>query len=46
MGGMAGGAGAGRGEGADDLEHKTKYVEPNDEAFGDGRMVAPPVIGE
>ncbi|MET8756303.1 hypothetical protein [Lentzea sp. NPDC004782] len=46
--GMAGGgaaAGAGRGEGADDLEHTTKYVEPNDEAFGDDRVVAPPVIG-
>lgn len=45
-GGMAGGAGAGRGEGADDLEHTSKYVEANDEAFGDDRMVAPPVIGE
>lgn len=44
--GAMGGAGAGaRGEGGDDLEHSSKYLQPSDEYFGDGTMVAPPVIG-
>ena len=50
--GAAGGAGAmggaghgGKGEGGDDLEHSSKYLQPSDEYFGDGTMVAPPVIG-
>lgn len=50
--GAAGGAGAmggaghgGKGEGGDDLEHTSKYLQPSDEYFGDGTMVAPPVIG-
>jgi hypothetical protein len=44
-GGMAGGAGGAKGEGGDDLEHTSKYLQPSDEYFGDGTMVAPPVIG-
>jgi hypothetical protein len=43
-GGMGGGHGA-KGEGGDDLEHSSKYLQPSDEYFGDGTMVAPPVIG-
>jgi len=43
-GGMGGGHGA-KGEGGDDLEHTSKYLQPSDEYFGDGTMVAPPVIG-
>jgi hypothetical protein len=42
---MAGGAGGAKGEGGDDLEHTSKYLQPSDEYFGDGTMVAPPVIG-
>ncbi|TWP53432.1 WXG100 family type VII secretion target [Lentzea tibetensis] len=42
-GGMGGGAGAG--QGAEDKEHKSTYLQPTDEYFDDDRMVAPPVIG-
>jgi hypothetical protein len=39
------GAGGGKGQGDEDKEHTSKYLEPTDEYFGDERMVAPPVIG-
>jgi hypothetical protein len=43
-GGM--GAGAGRGEGDEDKEHKSaSYLQETEDIFGDGTMVAPPVIG-
>lgn len=43
-GGM--GAGAGRGQGEEDKEHKSaSYLEETEDIFGDGTMVAPPVIG-
>ncbi|MEV6713717.1 PPE domain-containing protein [Lentzea sp. NPDC051208] len=43
-GGM--GAGGGRGEGAEDAEHKSaSYLQETEDIFGDGTMVAPPVIG-
>ena len=43
--GMLGaGGGAARG-GEEDQEHTTKYVEKTDDHWGDGRVVAPPVIG-
>jgi len=29
----------------EDTEHETKYIEKTDELWGDGRAVAPPVIG-
>ncbi|MGW6445521.1 PPE domain-containing protein [Lentzea sp. NPDC055074] len=44
----AGGMGAGgqRGEGAEDAEHKSaSYLQETEDIFGDGTMVAPPVIG-
>ncbi|MDX3662837.1 PPE domain-containing protein [Streptomyces sp. ID05-26A] len=44
----AGGMGAGgqRGEGGDDAEHKSaSYLQETEDIFGDGTMVAPPVIG-
>jgi len=45
MGGGMGGHGA-KGEGAEDLEHKAaSYLEETEDIFGDGTMVAPPVIG-
>ncbi|MCS7482564.1 hypothetical protein ACFFQW_42710 [Umezawaea endophytica] len=44
-GAMGGGGHGARGEGGDDLEHSSKYLQPSDEYFGDGTMVAPPVIG-
>lgn len=46
--GMGGGmgAGAGRGEGDEDKEHKSaSYLQETEDIFGDGTMVAPPVIG-
>ncbi len=49
--GGAAGAGAGgghgqKGEGEDDLEHKSAdYLVETDDVFGDERLVAPPVIG-
>ncbi|WP_394613262.1 PPE domain-containing protein [Lentzea sp. JNUCC 0626] len=46
--GMGGGmgAGGGRGEGAEDGEHKSaSYLQETEDIFGDGTMVAPPVIG-
>lgn len=46
--GMGGGMGAGgaRGEGDDDKEHKSaSYLQETEDIFGDGTMVAPPVIG-
>ncbi|MCP2259562.1 PPE-repeat protein [Streptoalloteichus tenebrarius] len=33
------------GQGGEDSEHENKYVQPTDEHWGDGRRVAPPVIG-
>ncbi|SMD19221.1 PPE domain-containing protein [Lentzea albidocapillata] len=43
-GGM--GAGGGRGEGSEDAEHKSaSYLQETEDIFGDGTMVAPPVIG-
>ncbi|MDX8034003.1 PPE domain-containing protein [Lentzea sp. BCCO 10_0856] len=43
-GGM--GAGAGKGEGDEDKEHKSaSYLQETEDIFGDGTMVAPPVIG-
>ncbi|WP_147455022.1 hypothetical protein [Saccharothrix australiensis] len=49
-GGMAAGgmgAGAGRGQGDEDKEHKSaSYLQETEDIFGDGTMVAPPVIGE
>jgi hypothetical protein len=43
-GGM--GAGAGRGQGEEDKEHKSaSYLQETEDIFGDGTMVAPPVIG-
>ncbi|SFR22993.1 PPE family protein [Lentzea waywayandensis] len=43
-GGM--GAGGGRGEGEEDKEHKSaSYLQETEDIFGDGTMVAPPVIG-
>lgn len=43
-GGM--GAGAGRGQGDEDKEHKSaSYLQETEDIFGDGTMVAPPVIG-
>ncbi|GHH48165.1 PPE domain-containing protein [Lentzea cavernae] len=43
-GGM--GAGGGRGDGAEDSEHKSaSYLQETEDIFGDGTMVAPPVIG-
>ncbi|WP_157767954.1 PPE domain-containing protein [Actinosynnema pretiosum] len=48
-GGMgAGGMGAagGRGNGEEDKEHKTaSYLQETEDVFGDGTLVAPPVIG-
>lgn len=44
----AGGMGAGgqRGDGAEDSEHKSaSYLQETEDIFGDGTMVAPPVIG-
>ena len=41
--GMVGGGAARRGE--EDQEHTTKYLEKTDDHWGDGRSVAPPVIG-
>ncbi|MEU0877738.1 PPE domain-containing protein [Lentzea sp. NPDC005914] len=42
----AGGAHGQKGEGEDDLEHKSAdYLVETDDVFGDERMVAPPVIG-
>ncbi|MGH3367103.1 MAG: hypothetical protein ACRDOY_07865, partial [Nocardioidaceae bacterium] len=41
------GAGAGRGQGGEDDEHRRpSYLIDTDDIFGDGRRVAPPVIGE
>ena len=40
---MAGAGAARRGE--EDQEHPTKYLEKTDDHWGDGRTVAPPVIG-
>ncbi|MFJ8965284.1 PPE domain-containing protein [Lentzea sp. NPDC102401] len=43
-GGM--GAGGGRGDGEEDKEHKSaSYLQETEDIFGDGTMVAPPVIG-
>ncbi|MFI6097691.1 PPE domain-containing protein [Lentzea sp. NPDC051213] len=43
-GGM--GAGGGRGQGEEDKEHKSaSYLQETEDIFGDGTMVAPPVIG-
>ncbi|MBB5954626.1 hypothetical protein FHS29_001196 [Saccharothrix tamanrassetensis] len=43
-GGM--GAGAGQGQGDEDKEHKAaSYLVETEDVFGDGTMVAPPVIG-
>ncbi|WP_176959945.1 PPE domain-containing protein [Lentzea jiangxiensis] len=43
-GGM--GAGAGRGQGEEDKEHKSaSYLQETEDIFGDGTLVAPPVIG-
>ncbi|RKT51525.1 hypothetical protein [Saccharothrix australiensis] len=43
-GGM--GAGAGKGQGDEDKEHKAaSYLVETEDVFGDGTMVAPPVIG-
>jgi hypothetical protein len=40
------GAGAGRGQGEEDKEHKAaSYLQETEDIFGDGTMVAPPVIG-
>ena len=42
----AGGAQGQKGEGEDDIEHKSAdYLVETDDVFGDDRMVAPPVIG-
>jgi len=41
--GMAGAGATRRGE--EDQEHVTKYLEKTDDHWGDGRAVAPPVIG-
>lgn len=39
--------GAGRGRGGDDIEHqRPSYLVETDDIWGDGRKVAPPVIGE
>lgn len=41
------GGGAGRGQGGEDNEHqRPSYLIETDDIFGDGRKVAPPVIGE
>ena len=41
-----GGAGGGRGQGDEDKEHKAaSYLVETEDVFGDGTMVAPPVIG-
>ncbi|MCP2333591.1 hypothetical protein [Actinoalloteichus caeruleus] len=47
-GGPVGGGGAGRGEQrAEDQEHsRPSYLQETDDLFGDGRAVAPPVLGE
>lgn len=45
-GAMGAGAGAGAGQGAEDQEHKAKYLIPTDDYFDDERLVAPPTIGE
>jgi len=40
-------AGAGRGQGAEDTEHRRpSYLMETEDIWGDGRKVAPPVIGE
>jgi hypothetical protein len=40
-----GGHGA-KGQGEDDIEHKSaSYLQETEDIFGDGTMVAPPVIG-
>lgn len=40
-------AGAGRGQGGDDTEHRRPtYLVETEDIWGDGRRVAPPVIGE
>ncbi|WP_051764631.1 hypothetical protein [Saccharothrix syringae] len=45
MGGMGAGAGGG-GRGEEDKEHKSaSYLVETEDVFGDGTMVAPPVIG-
>ncbi|MEU4806665.1 hypothetical protein [Actinosynnema sp. NPDC023587] len=45
MGGMGAGAGQG-GQGEEDKEHKSaSYLVETEDVFGDGTMVAPPVIG-
>jgi hypothetical protein len=46
MGAM--GAGAARGQGSEDEEHKTKFLieEDGDSLFGSDELTAPPVIGE
>ncbi|MBP2334073.1 hypothetical protein JOF41_000251 [Saccharothrix coeruleofusca] len=47
MGAGGVGAGAGRGQGDEDKEHKSaSYLQETEDIFGDGTMVAPPVIGE
>jgi hypothetical protein len=44
-GGM--GAGAARGQGDEDKEHKSAaYLVETEDVFGDGQLVAPPVIGD
>ncbi|AOS61124.1 hypothetical protein [Actinoalloteichus hymeniacidonis] len=47
-GGMGGGGARGRNaEGEDDKEHKrADYLVEADDVFGDGQLVAPPVLGE
>ncbi|WP_434449133.1 PPE domain-containing protein [Lentzea sp. E54] len=46
MGAAGMGAGAGRGQGEEDAEHKAaSYLQETEDIFGDGTMVAPPVIG-
>ncbi|AUS81774.1 hypothetical protein C1701_14995 [Actinoalloteichus sp. AHMU CJ021] len=47
-GGMAGGGARGRGgQGEDDGEHKrADYLLETDDVFGDGRLVAPSVLGD
>ncbi|MEU4769604.1 hypothetical protein AB0H12_40915 [Actinosynnema sp. NPDC023794] len=44
--GMGAGAGGARGQGDEDKEHKAaSYLVETEDVFGDGTMVAPPVIG-
>jgi hypothetical protein len=45
-GGMGMGAGGAKGQGDEDKEHKSaSYLVETEDVFGDGTMVAPPVIG-